>query len=263
MKTRTLFLTTFPLFYFAAAHAGNIIQNWDFSSGNTNFSSDYLYIPYDYANSNLTAQVAAGDYTVAPYVPPSFGDWSPFYTVSGGSSQMLIVNGSTKASQTVWSQSVQVWTNITYSISFYLAEISIPDSVATNALYLGGNLAGTVIAPSTKDVWQQFSFTWNSGANTNVLVALKDLNTQNNYNDFAIDNIEMSPITPVLALTRAGAGVLLMWPTNATGYTLQFTTNLVSPSSWSSVFPAPVVIGANNEVTNGILGASVFYRLAR
>jgi len=54
------------------------------------------------------------------------------------------------------------------------------------------------------------------------------------------------------------------WPVagfDYTGYTLQSTTNLVSPAVWSTNSPAPVVIAGQNTVTNLITGAQRFYRL--
>jgi len=45
-----------------------------------------------------------------------------------------------------------------------------------------------------------------------------------------------------------------------TGYTLQSTTNLVSPV-WSTNSAAPVVIAGQNTVTNSITGPQQFYRL--
>jgi len=58
----------------------------------------------------------------------------------------------------------------------------------------------------------------------------------------------------------------LTWPANVagfdyTGYTLQSTTNLVSPAVWSTNSPAPVVIGRQNTVTNAMAGPQQFYRL--
>jgi hypothetical protein len=52
-----------------------------------------------------------------------------------------------------------------------------------------------------------------------------------------------------------------MWPTNATGFTLQSTTNLVSPVVWTTNSPAPIVVNGQNTVTNPILGGQRFYSL--
>jgi hypothetical protein len=55
----------------------------------------------------------------------------------------------------------------------------------------------------------------------------------------------------------------LTWPTNATGFTLQSTTNLVSTTVWSNVSPAAVIVNTNNAVTNAISGKQKFYRLSQ
>jgi uncharacterized repeat protein (TIGR03803 family) len=47
---------------------------------------------------------------------------------------------------------------------------------------------------------------------------------------------------PQLTIIRAGANVILAWPTNATGFTLQSATNLVSPAVWTTVSPGPVIV---------------------
>jgi len=65
---------------------------------------------------------------------------------------------------------------------------------------------------------------------------------------------------PVLAIIKSGTNVLLEWPTNAAGYTLQFASNLTS-SAWSTNLPVPVVVNTNKVVTNGISGMARFFRL--
>ena len=73
---------------------------------------------------------------------------------------------------------------------------------------------------------------------------------------------------PQLTITPSGANLILTWPTNVagfdyTGYTLQSTTNLVSPVIWTTNSPTPVVINGQNTVTNPITGAQKFYRLVQ
>ncbi len=63
-----------------------------------------------------------------------------------------------------------------------------------------------------------------------------------------------------LAITQSGTNVVLSWPTNFSGATVQSTTNLVSPV-WTSVAPAPVVVNGQNTVTNPMSGTQQFYRL--
>ena len=242
----------------------NIIQNGNFCLGNTNFGSDYQYVAYNYTNYTQTPQVAPGDYTIGTNVPPSYFDWTPFDSVNGGCAQMLIVNGATNASESVWDQVVTVLPDTTYTISFYLAEISNPALVAEIAVVLGGNQIGTATAPSVIDTWQQYSFTWNSGTNITVLLALKDLQTSDPYNDFAIDNISMSAAPPQLSVHRSGANfVVLTWPANTAGFTLQSTTNLAPPAVWTTVSPPPAIVNGQFAVTNSISVTDMFYRLSQ
>ena len=78
-------------------------------------------------------------------------------------------------------------------------------------------------------------------------------------------SLSLGPVVslPPLAISRSGTNVLVTWPTNFTGFTLQFATNLVSPGVWSTVSPAPSVIGGQYIVTNGNSGSRRFYRLSQ
>jgi hypothetical protein len=56
-----------------------------------------------------------------------------------------------------------------------------------------------------------------------------------------------------------GLNVVLSWPTNSPGFTLQSTTNLLS-AAWSTVSGA-VVLDGQNTVTNPLSGTERFFRL--
>jgi hypothetical protein len=62
---------------------------------------------------------------------------------------------------------------------------------------------------------------------------------------------------------RSGTNVMVTWPTNFTGFTLQSTTNVAPPVVWGTVSPAPVAVNTNNVVTNSTSGAQMFYRLSQ
>ena len=78
-----------------------------------------------------------------------------------------------------------------------------------------------------------------------------------------IGAFEFGNSAPQLTITRSGVNVILTWPTNAVGFTLQSTTNLVSPVVWITVSPGPIVIGEQNLVINPISGKQNFYRLSK
>jgi hypothetical protein len=66
---------------------------------------------------------------------------------------------------------------------------------------------------------------------------------------------------PHLTITASGSDVILSWPTNAVGFTLQSTTNFLSPASWATNSATPALVNGQYNVTNPITGAQKFYRL--
>src|SRR6266568_6867594 len=63
---------------------------------------------------------------------------------------------------------------------------------------------------------------------------------------------------PQLTITPFVANVVLTWPTNVSGFTLQSTTNLVSPAVWTNVSPGPVVVNGQNVIINPLTGQQEF-----
>lgn len=69
-------------------------------------------------------------------------------------------------------------------------------------------------------------------------------------------------VVPVqMTITASGNNIILSWPASATASTLEFATNLVSPTVWNTNLPAPIVIGGQNVVTNPVTSAQMFFRL--
>jgi uncharacterized repeat protein (TIGR03803 family) len=68
---------------------------------------------------------------------------------------------------------------------------------------------------------------------------------------------------PQLTIVPSGPYVILAWPTNYTGFTLQATTNLGSSAVWSTNSSPPIVIGGDNVVINAASGKQQFYRLSQ
>lgn len=64
-----------------------------------------------------------------------------------------------------------------------------------------------------------------------------------------------------LKMISSGANVILMWPTNASGFALQSTTNLGSAVVWSTNSAAPVLVNGQYAVTNPVSGSQRFFRL--
>jgi hypothetical protein len=71
---------------------------------------------------------------------------------------------------------------------------------------------------------------------------------------------------PSLASRAAGTlwpstnSMILSWPANATGFTLQSTQDLSQPASWLDVTNSPAVTGGQFTVTNPMSSPAQFFR---
>jgi hypothetical protein len=84
-----------------------------------------------------------------------------------------------------------------------------------------------------------------------------------NYHEWLANSDPVDPFSfpPLLTLIPYWPNVILTWPTNAVGFTLQSTTNLGSLAAWATNSPSPIVIGWQNVVIKPVSGPREFYRL--
>jgi len=141
------------------------------------------------------------------------------------------------------------------------------NAYVTNATDLDGNprIAGGTVdmgAYEFQSPASMISYAWlqqfNLPINPLTDTADPDGDGVNNYREWLVGSDPTNPFSfpPLLSLIPYGANVILTWPTNAFGFTLQSTTNLVSASVWGTNSPAPVVIGGQNVIINPITGLS-------
>jgi uncharacterized repeat protein (TIGR03803 family) len=76
-----------------------------------------------------------------------------------------------------------------------------------------------------------------------------------------IFRLTILPPPPALTLIPLGPNLILTWPTNYAGYTLQSARNLGSSAVWTTNSAAPVIVNGQNAVTNHITGTQMFFRL--
>jgi uncharacterized repeat protein (TIGR03803 family) len=69
-------------------------------------------------------------------------------------------------------------------------------------------------------------------------------------------------LLPELTIAPSGAKMILTWPTNFTGYTLQSATNITSPI-WTTNFLTPTVVNGQNTLTNPVSATQQFFRLSQ
>jgi pimeloyl-ACP methyl ester carboxylesterase len=68
-------------------------------------------------------------------------------------------------------------------------------------------------------------------------------------------------VAPALQAQVSGKNFILSWPASATGYSLETTTNLADPNSWTTLTNVPVIVNLQITVTNSISGSQGFFRL--
>ena len=71
------------------------------------------------------------------------------------------------------------------------------------------------------------------------------------------------PTPPTLSLSQAGGQIILSWPTNQAGFTLQSAVNLGPSAAWMDVADLPAILGLQFVVTNTVSDAARFYRLKK
>ncbi|GGH65012.1 T9SS type B sorting domain-containing protein [Phaeocystidibacter marisrubri] len=155
--------------------------NGDFTSGNTGFTSQYVY--------NATSIWNEGTYAVGTNpnsVHPNFGTWGDHTT---GSGNYMLVNGSTSGNRILWQQNVAFPANTTVTMTWWmLTFVTPPGSLILRVN--GQNIGAQISTPNSAGVWSraQFSFTTpNATGNSNIqIITVSSLVAGN---DFGLDDI--------------------------------------------------------------------------
>ncbi len=229
----------------------NLLQNSDFESGNTGFTSTYInltgnpQIPYDAAGNvavvgsashdGIYAIVAKSNDLCTHFTSPIFMDHTTgtgLMFVSDGPS-----NGNTNAS--LWGETVTgLSTNTNYVFSFWVRKASSGDPATRIRTQINGvDLpSGTSVNPYTSTgEWTQVSYTWNSGSNTSAAINLFDEVSADIGNDFAIDDLAFlstCQVTKTVTVTVVDvlAGPTAV-PTQPTCTILTGSINVTAPST--------------------------------
>jgi glucuronoarabinoxylan endo-1,4-beta-xylanase len=140
-----------------------------------------------------------------------------------------------------------------------------------------GNFAIVVANPNTTDTTQSFYFTnfvatsvtpWITSSNLSLAAqpAVTVTNASFSYVIPAMSVVTFAGMSdplltaPSLSATALAGNLVIFWPTNATGFSLEYSTNLAS-ASWNPVPAAPAVLGDQNVITNTMTYPAGFFRL--
>ncbi|MEI6766684.1 MAG: hypothetical protein WCM76_13705, partial [Bacteroidota bacterium] len=164
--------------------SGQVINNGNFSAGNTGFWSSYIY------QSNL---IPEGDYYIGTNPNTYHSNFSPCTDHTTGTGNMMIINGAPTANVTVWCQTIATIPGVDYAFSTWVTSVH-PTSPAVLQFSINGVLLGSPFtAPATTCQWTQFYALWNAGSNTTATICIVNQNTALTGNDFALDDINFSP----------------------------------------------------------------------
>ena len=94
-----------------------------------------------------------------------------------------------------------------------------------------------------------------------ILVTSSDTD-ESPYPDGVFITVTNIDTRPVLTARLVNNKFVVSWPTNASGYTLQFANSLPG-ANWTNVPTAPAVVGSYNYVTNSLTSGNRFYRLRK
>lgn len=158
-----------------------LVNNGNFSQGNTGFTSDYTLW-------TGSGNMSEGRYRVTNNPQNVHGDFASCSDNGPGNGNMLVVNAAS-APDNIWCQTISVSQGATYAFS-----VAITSVVATNPAELqfriNGQLIGSTFnAPPTNCNWLTFFELWDSGTNTTAELCINNQNTILTGNDFAIDDI--------------------------------------------------------------------------
>lgn len=169
--------------------SSNLITNGDFESGNSGFTSDYIYSPGD-----LWPE---GVYDVLTNPQDDHPNFSPCGDHTSGTGNMMVINGAGTPNTDVWCQTIPIVPNSLYVFSAWVATV-VSSSPAQLQFSINGSTIGSIFsAPSSTCVWQNFYNTWNSGSNTSAQICIVNQNTAVSGNDFALDDIFFSQVCEV------------------------------------------------------------------
>jgi|SRR5665213_469199 len=214
------------------ANAGtNLVTNGDFTSGG--FGWSFTAAPSGSVFSYLAGSPACADF------------------------------GANQGLDDTISQTLSTVPGTLYSISFQL-------SVGT--VHIGGNDNGNDFHAtfgsnpffSATNISQQAFTTYNFMVVADTASTALVFSGRNGPNDCKLTGVVVQTYEPVImaSLTAGTGSINLRWPTNAVGFNLMQTTNLV-PSFWNLVTNEPTVINTNFSVTLPLTLTTGFFRLQK
>jgi gliding motility-associated-like protein len=167
----------------------NLIENGDFSQGNTLFFTEYTQV------DNPNPFGVQSSYNVVTNPNGWFVAFASCGDHTTGTGNLAVFDGATDPTGNIiaWSNQnpIAVLPNTNYTFSYYVASVA-PDNLARLEVTINGVSQGIpVTAPAATCLWTLVSYNWNSGSNTTANINIYNRNFVDYGNDFAIDDISL------------------------------------------------------------------------
>lgn len=165
-----------------------LIQNGDFSQGNTGFTTSLTL-----GTGFFCPLCPEGTYGVGSFAFLFHNDFIGQDHTNPPSGQFFIANAAASEGQSVWCQTVSVEPNTDYTFSYWVRDVtnnSDSHPLAILQAYFNGVPQGSSI--EAYGGWQQNTFVWNSGSEMTVEICLLNFQSNSGGNDFGLDDISLS-----------------------------------------------------------------------
>lgn len=157
-----------------------LVENGDFSDGNTEFYSEYVYTPQVWSDSLYYIGTNPNHHHPSA---ASYGDHTT------GDGLMMIINGSTTSGRVVWQQSVTTEAGQRHSLSMWLSSWNAAIPTRLRLSINGVQVGEDIQARAEAAVWRPYQFVWDSSKTGTALIQLTSLETSYGGNDYAIDDL--------------------------------------------------------------------------
>jgi gliding motility-associated-like protein len=163
----------------------NLVSNGDFELGNQNFSTQYNFITQRSADAQYGIVVDPRTW----YSIVNCRSCVDHTGSTGG--KLLVVDGSTDSSLSVWCQTITAAVNTNYTLSIWVNKYSTPE-LATLGLFIDGvKMIEVNDGNNFVGEWRLYSFDWNSGSKTSFDFCIKLTSTSSTGNLIGIDDISI------------------------------------------------------------------------
>jgi hypothetical protein len=187
----------------SATTMNNLVVNGDFEQGSTGFTTAYLYHP-GVNSGNSTEYTVASDPAVWGFF---WGGVISYGDHTSGSGLMMIANGAQGPNTLLWGETVNVTPNTDYAFSSWVSSCD-PLNPADPQYVFNGSAPISYGAPAVAGIWQQFATTVNSGASASMSIQIYDGTLAADGNDFAIDDISLTPTPEPSTVVLLGVGAI-------------------------------------------------------